>query len=367
MTGDGPLETQIRLIGENCLETYTDIYTGYEISVLTDGVMHTKPYFDTESTTPDDTRAFATESTKEGRRLWIVDVTTGEKNLLIDLGPRDRFCAPLSRDVGYVFDGKGKTISRCDLTSGNLETVGEVAFCRMATSGHTEFKDGMLAASYQHDRAYYVLALTDPKTGKSEIVHRTDQHTNHTQACPGDNESLLHINETGGDALQRMWMLNVREGIDRPYFIEKLDDWVTHECWTRSGDFVMFCKAKAATGRTDEPDEIWYGSRDGQSFRCVGKGHYHHGAPDVTERWVVADDTRTGTITLLDTETGENHLLATSLKPKGGSEHCHPSFNRRGDMVLLTLPRPGQGVQVGVIDLAQVDFWAKASPQSKQG
>ena len=155
-------------------------------------------------------------------------------------------------------------------------------------------------------------------------------------------------------------MFNVRKGIDRPYFIEKLDDWVTHECWTRSGDQVMFCKAKVATGRTDEPDEIWYGSRDGQSFRCVGKGHYHHGAPDVTEKWIVADDTRTGTITLLNAETGENHLLATGLKPKVGSEHCHPSFNRLGDMVLLTLPRPGKSVQVGAIDLAQVEVWRKA-------
>lgn len=339
------------------MQTYADTESGYEIRVLTDGVTHTKPYFDTETTAPDDTRAFATESLEDAKRLWAVDVRTGEKDLLVELGAGDRFCAPLSRDVGYVFRGKDKTINRCDLATGQIEPIADAPFCQAATSGHTEFQNGMLAASYKHERAYYVLAVTDPKTGKSEIVHRTDQLTNHTQACPGDDESLLHINETGGDALQRMWMFNVREGIDRPYFIEKLDDWVTHECWTRSGDHVMFIKCKAATGRTDDPDELWYGSRDGQSFRCVGKGHYHHGAPDVTERWIVADDTRSGTITLLDTESGENHLLASGLKPNGGAEHCHPSFNRRGDMVLLTLPRPGKGVQVGVIELGQVEAW----------
>ena len=340
------------------MKTYEDPQTGYEVRVLTQGPTHTKPYFDTETTTPDDARAFATESAEDGRRLWVVDVNTGERDLLVGLKRGDRFCAPLTVPHGWVFLGKTKTIHRIDLATGVLEEVADASFCRGPTSGHTEFKDGMLAASYQHERAYYVLAVTHPQTGKSEIVHRTDQLTNHTQACPGDNESLLHINETGGDALQRMWMFNVREGIDRPYFIEKLDDWVTHECWTRSGDHVMFCKAKAATGRTDAPDEIWYGARDGQSFRCVGKGHYHHGAPDVTERWVVADDTRTGTITLLDTTTGENHLLVTGLKPRGSSEHCHPSFNRNGDMVLLTLPRPGEAVQVGAIDLHQVPAWS---------
>ncbi len=314
------------------MEIYQDAGTGYEVRVLTSGVTHVKPYFDTETTTPDDKRAFATESTEEGRRLWLVDVRTGDRDLLVELTGGDRFCAPLGRDSGYVFRGDSKTISRCDLSTGKMETIGDAPFCRKATSGHTEFANGMLAASYQHERAYYVLAVTDPETGKSEIVHRTDQLTNHTQACPGDSKSLLHINETGGDSLQRMWMFNVREGIDRPYFIEKLEDWVTHECWTRSGNRVMFIKCKAATGRTSDPD--------------------------VTERWIVADDTRTGTITLLDTETGENHLLLTGLKPSGGYEHCHPSFNRAGDSVLLTLPRPGKGVQVGVIDLRQVGPWS---------
>jgi hypothetical protein len=345
------------------MRTYEDPQTGYEVRVLTEGAegtTHTKPYFDTESTTPDDALAFATESADDGSRLWLVDVNSGDRDLLIQLRGDDRFCAPLNVAHGWVYLSKKKTINRIDLTSGKLDEVADASFCRSPTSVHTEFKDGMLAASYRHDRAYHVLAVTDPKSGKSEIIHRTDQLTTHTQACPGDNESLLHANETGGDALQRMWMFNAREGIDRPYFIEKLDDWVTHECWTRSGTQVMFCKLNVLTGRSEEPDEIWYGARDGQSFRCVGKGNYHHGAPDVTERWIVADDARTGTVTLLDSTTGQNHLLATGLRIREqiGAEHAHPSFNRKGDMVLLTLSSSGEGVQVGAIDLHQVKAWS---------
>lgn len=340
------------------MENYTDPESGYEIRVLTEGAAHTKPYFDTETTTTDDSRAFAVESTEDERRLWLVDVNTGVRDLLVELSSGDRFCAPLSSPRGWLFRGKSKTIHRVDFSTGDCVPVADAPFCRSATSGHTEFADGTIVASYQHDRAYWCIAVTNSESGESEVVYRTDYWTNHAQACPGDNESVLHVHETGGDALQRMWMFNLREEIVRPYFVEQLDDWVTHECWTRSGDQVMFCKMKVATGRSDALDEIWYGSRDGQSFRCVGRGHYHHGAPDVTERWVVADDTRTGTITLLDTETGENHLLASGLRPNGGSEHCHPSFNRRGDMVLLTLPRPGKGVQVGAIDLHQVAKWS---------
>jgi len=343
------------------MNTYCDAETGYEIRILTEGGRYTKPYFDTETTTTDDARAIVTESGESGRKLWLVDVVTGEKDLLIELGGGDRFCAPLNGEGGWLFLGASKTIHRVDLSTGALTAIGEVPFCRGATSGLTEFRNGMLAASYQHDRMYYVLGVTDPTSGKSEVVFRTDQLTNHAQACPGDDESLLFVHETGGDALQRMWMFNVREGIERPYFIEQLDDWVTHECWTRSGDQVMFCKAKAATGRTDEPDELWYGQRDGQGFRCVGKGHYHHGAPDVSARWIVADDSRTGTITLLDTQTGENHLIATGMRPRGGAEHCHPSFNRKGNQVLFTAPREGEGIHVAAVDLAQVAAWQGAS------
>lgn len=353
---------------------YNDPQTGYEVRVLTKGPNNTKPYFDTEATTPDDARALVTECSKSGQKLWIVDVQSAHRDLLLELKDGDRFCAPLGAPHGWVYLGQTKTIHRVNLFTGDLEEVADASFCRTPTSGHTEFKNGLLAASYKHDRAYYILAVTDPQTGKSEIIHRTDQLTNHTQACPGDNESLLHINETGGDALQRMWMFNVREGIDRPYYVEKLNDWVTHECWTRSGDQVMFCNIKAGRGKTkndpqighystDELDEIWYGARDGQAFRCVGKGNYLHAAPDVTERWIVADDDRTGTITLLDTKTGHNHLLLTGLKPRDGSEHCHPSFNREGDMVLFTMPRSGEGIQVGVFDLSQVSEWsAERSP-----
>ena len=48
------------------MRTYEDRETGYTVRVLTEGAAHTKPYFDNESITPDDARAFATEVTDAG-------------------------------------------------------------------------------------------------------------------------------------------------------------------------------------------------------------------------------------------------------------------------------------------------------------
>ena len=73
------------------MRTYEDRETGYTVRVLTEGAAHTKPYFDNESTTPDDARAFATEVTDAGEkgaageRLWLVDVDSGDRELLIEL------------------------------------------------------------------------------------------------------------------------------------------------------------------------------------------------------------------------------------------------------------------------------------------
>ena len=183
------------------MRTCQDRETGYTVRVLTEGAAHTKPYFDTESTTPDDTRAFATETLPEGEKLWLIDLTSGDRELLIELKRGDRFAAPLNVSHGWVYLAETKTINRVDLSTGALEEVADASFCRWPTSGHTELADGTLVASYKHDRAYYVLAVTDPRSGKSQIIHRTDQLTIHTQACPGDNESVLHVNETGGAAL----------------------------------------------------------------------------------------------------------------------------------------------------------------------
>lgn len=344
------------------MKTYRDEETGYEIRVLTDSPNGcTKPYFDMECTTPDGSRAMVTESLDPQSKLWLVDVETGEKDLLLELGPGDTFSVPPTRDYGLLHRGETRSSHRCDLSTGELEQIGETPFCGRATSVLTTFQNGTLVASYQHERSYYVLGVTELSTGKCEVVYRTDQLTNHTQACPGDNESILHIHETGGDAIQRMWMFNYRERINRPYFVEQLDDLVTHECWTRSGKSVMFCNLGAATrfSFSEEPDELWLGRRDGQGFRCVAKGRYLHGAPDTQERWIVADDEQTGTITLVDVASGEDIPLASGLFPPTGAEHCHPSFNRRDDRVILTLPLPDGTVQVGAIDLRQVAAWAE--------
>ena len=105
------------------------------------------------------------------------------------------------------------------------------------------------------------------------------------------------------------------------------------------------------------PDEIWIGSKDGKNFRLVSKSkEYHHCAPSRSGRWIASDRSGSGEIVLVNAQTGKDTLLVTGHIPPTGSEHQHPSFNRRGDKVLFTAPEGTDGAcQLGLIDLAQTD------------
>lgn len=123
------------------METYKDKETGYEIRVLTDTESwSTKPYFDYECTTADDSRVFVSESVDGKRNLWFVDVTTGEKDLYLELGSGDRFGVPLNRDYGFLFKGEDKGIYRSDLVLENRLRLERCLFvCRLRV-GTQRFK-----------------------------------------------------------------------------------------------------------------------------------------------------------------------------------------------------------------------------------
>ena len=51
---------------------------------------------------------------------------------------------------------------------------------------------------------------------------------------------------------------------------------------------------------------------------------------------------------------GQGELIATTGTCKTGADHQHPSFNRRGDMILFSNPDENGVAQVCTIDLKQV-------------
>lgn len=324
-----------------------DPKTGLEVCYVTDwNEPSRKTYYTNESWRLDDRALFflsergATQTTQT--HVWMA--IDGEFDLVTKGDGWDgaSFGIDRARDVGYV--ARGRELWRVDLQTGATDPFAALPFEGRPTGHLTCSRSGRVVGGYRLQRGYYVLAVTD-LDGSSQILMRSDTPLGHVQACPGDDKTIFYVHETGGDAVQRTWLYDIERDEFRPYYVEDQDEWITHETWDIAGDSVWFIK---------HPYSIIRGDREGKHFETVIEGDYHHCAPSPTGKWVVADKTWTGEILLIDVEERTARTIATGHRATRGEDHCHPSFNRRGDQVLFTAPCNGNP-QIALIDLNQID------------
>lgn len=329
---------------------YRDDATGYVIRQYTDStdVRSNKFYFSTESFTSDDKYFYYREDKDSKSDVYRVDYETGKREHAF--GPEyTNMCLDYNRPHAYM--RKEDSLFRMDTDTGTMTEVAE--FPPGKCNGHLSVsKSGLVWCSYHQANKIYALVVLDPATGKSEVVFQDDHWLNHCQACPGDDETVMYVHETHGDALQRIWLFDYPTRRVRPYYVEKEGDWITHEVWTADGDYLYFIRY---------PHHIMRGTRDGHSFAQVSEStQYLHCAPDRSGKWVVADRI-TGVhkgwknqITLVNAVTGTEEVLANLEEPTTGAEHPHPSFNRMGNVVLFNKPIAKGLCNVCTIDLSQV-------------
>lgn len=170
--------------------------------------------------------------------------------------------------------------------------------------------------------------------GTTETIAETPFLMGHVQTNPWVPGEIVFCNETGGDAPQRMYTMQVGSSY-RPLYEETPDEWVTHEAVVTK-DEVMFAimghlprLRKKPTGlavinlRTDEMKIL------GQCN--AGNGFWHvNGSPD--GRWAVGDDFD-GNIHLIDRKNGKMTVLTTChvMKP----DHAHPTFSPDSKRILF--------------------------------
>jgi oligogalacturonide lyase len=277
-----------------------------------------------------------------------MEYATGKRELAF--GPEyTNMCLDYNHPHAYM--RKDDSLYRMETQTGIITEV--ATFPPGKCNGHLSVsKSGLVWCTYHQANKIYALVMLDPSTGKSEVVFQDDHFLNHCQACPGDDETVMYVHETYGDALQRIWMYDHKTRRVRPYYVEKEGDWITHEVWKADGEYLYFIKY---------PHSIMRGTRDGHSFVEVARSNqFLHAAPDRSGKWLVADRITgvhlgtTNQITLVNAETGEEEVLAYLDEPSSGAEHPHPSFNRRGDVVLFNKPIANGKCNVCTIDLNQV-------------
>lgn len=338
--------------------TYRDAVTGYEIRQYTQGPeRNTKLYFTTENFTVDDRFYFCNRQIPEKNEvyqgkgeLYKVEVETGEMKMVAGSDYRG---FAMDRFENYGVMTKGNIVCRYECDTDQITEIGALPEGGNITGHLTISRSGLIVCGYKQRNCIYALVIMDQKTGKSEVVYQSDYNLGHTQVCPTDDNFIFFVHETGGDALQRMWLFDRKASVARPYYVEMENEWITHEVWTADGENIVFMKL---------PCFMMMGTKDGHSFRVVAKeDQLLHPGVSHDSKWFCAD--RIGylgvespnLVYLFNGETGNPLVLASTDTPGTGADHLHPSFNRKGDMILFNRPFDNGTTQVCLIDLNQVE------------
>ena len=144
---------------------------------------------------------------------------------------------------------------------------------------------------------------------------------------------------------QRLWVVDIREGIPRNVYLAEEGELVTHESWWVN-DQIIFCGGKSSTPAVlshVKALNIYSGE-----VRVVGAGawwpeatpaeaarlNWWHAAGSADGRWIVADNWH-GDIMLFEGKTTRPHLLTSGHRTYGKGEHPHVGWDRKGEKVVF--------------------------------
>jgi oligogalacturonide lyase len=208
-------------------------------------------------------------------------------------------------------------------------------------------------------------------SGATKTILRTPWLIGHIQANPIKPGEVMYCHETGGDADQRMWLVNGDGSGNRPIYVEEPGDWVTHEQFA-DADHVIFNLMGHTMKLRQRPSGIMVVSlRDGRVenlgqtdsttvtrselkyFNSVNipaddsnTGGYWHNGVTYDGRWAAGDDFD-GNVHVIDRRTGKRILLTTGHRMR--PDHAHPSFSPDGTRVLLQSGMMTDGARLSLV------------------
>ena len=329
------------------MEQYVDDVTGARVTVLTPGPARDEVVYQTHPMwirRGDDPRAYLLFSSDRAgtRQPHVLDMKSGTVTVVLRQPPKDYVLSRKDDTLFFLrdrmlylapvlaaFDGGAEPEYFAELPDG-------VEY-QSALSLDASEKNLAIGVVLEPEKRWAVAALDlDARAWRN--VAEVDFKVGHVQCNPERDGIVMFCYETGGDAPQRMWV--VEEGsAPRPFYRETYDEWVTHEVWW-GADRAVFT--------------VW--PYDDEHFRmphgvvsadlAAGKPILHsqfpawhtHGSPDT--KWITADDFKRN-IWLIDAASGERRLLTQGHLGEGCDNHPHPSFTPDSKGVLFTSSRNG--------------------------
>jgi oligogalacturonide lyase len=181
--------------------------------------------------------------------------------------------------------------------------------------------------------AAYSIQKLDLAKGEFFPILHLDFQVGHCQAHPTMSGIISYCQETGGDAPQRMWITNGDGSGNRPFYAETYNEWVTHEVWWTADRMLFTIWPKNAQMRL-KPYGIASISVADFSHQLHDQFPYWHvcGTPDGQ---FAIGDTFEGQLFVIDVRSSKRRLLTENHRPRGATNHPHPSISPDGKRVLF--------------------------------
>lgn len=146
---------------------------------------------------------------------------------------------------------------------------------------------------------------------------------------------------------QRLWVVDIREGIPRNVYLAEEGELVTHESWWVK-DQILFCGGKSSMPAPAVLSHVKSLNIYTGEVRIAGAGswwpeaapvdvarlNWWHVAGSADGRWIAADNWH-GDIMLFEGKTTRPHLLTSGHRTYGKGEHPHMGWDRRGEKVVF--------------------------------
>jgi hypothetical protein len=175
---------------------------------------------------------------------------------------------------------------------------------------------------------------------------------------------------------QRLWVVDIREGIPRNVYLADEGELVTHESWWVN-DQILFCGAEQALSPPAVLSHVKALNIHSGEVRILGAGswwsnappadaarlNWWHAAGSADGRWIAADNWH-GDIMLFEGRTSRPRLLTANHRTYGKGEHPHVGWDRKGEKVVFASHALGDlNVCVAKIPIA----WQHAVAENHDG
>ncbi len=360
----------------------TDADTGVELTFLTtDPAKDTNLYFHERSWLADESVILFYSGRDNGGLMGYL-VETGELfQFTTEDGPLSMATAALHRPTFFAVRG-GRDVVEVSLSISISDdparvrsrvTASERTICALPKGAHTSLNENCGGTKLSMGRddpdadGQPVIDVIDIATGAIQEVCRLasqQEFAYHVQWSWTDPNLLSYAGR-----VQRLMVVDIRDGKPRNVYETLGDEHVTHEVWWVDGQ-MLFCGGMHPEPTEDKHVKVldlasgkvriigagawWAHGTDPE----IAKVNWWHASGSVDGRWVAADNWH-GDIKLFEGSTTRGKLLTAGHRTYGSGEHPHVGWDRSGKAVIFA------SHQLGNVDVCVAripERWQQANP-----